>query len=177
MKEKKSDKQRNFSIKFFSSIAILYTICILCMTGCRRAQPLRQDLPSNERESYRIGLSLPTTQLIYRKAMKELVEAAYPGTQDDGGIEILIYDAGGSQKQQNQDILEMTDLGVDGIVLIPGTMEGCLSSVEYANTKGVPVITVDNRIRSSTSARAVSFVGADHYSMGKDAATLFLRLL
>ena len=69
------------------------------MTGCRRAQPLRQDLPSNERESYRIGLSLPTTQLIYRKAMKELVEAAYPGTQDDGGIEILIYDAGGSQKQ------------------------------------------------------------------------------
>lgn len=99
--------------------------------------------------------------------MKELVEAAYPGTQDDGGIEILIYDAGGSQKQQNQDILEMTDLGVDGIVLIPGTMEGCLSSVEYANTKGVPVITVDNRIRSSTSARAVSFVGADHYSMEK----------
>ena len=177
MKEKKSDKQRNFSIKFFSSIAILYTICILCMTGCRRAQPLRQDLPANERESYRIGLNLPTTQLFYRKAMKELVEAAYPGTQDDGGIEILIYDAGGSQKQQNQDILEMTDLGVDGIVLIPGTMEGCLSSVEYANTKGVPVITVDNRIRSSTSARAVSFVGADHYSMGKDAATLFLRLL
>lgn len=156
---------------------ILVVLSLLILTGCSRTGEEQPELPAVKKDHYTIGVSMPTTRLAYRKAMKELVEQSYPGTGGGLRAEIILCDADGSQKQQNQDILNMTDSGVDGIVLIPNTMEGCLSSVEYANTKGVPIITVDNRVRSSSSAQVVSFVGADHYSMGKEAALLFLQIL
>lgn len=150
---------------------------LLFLAGCSRTAIEQPKPPAVKKGHYTIGVSMPTTRLAYRKAMKELVEKSYPKTEDNLRAEIILCDADGSQKQQNQDILNMADSGVDGIVLVPNTMEGCLSSVEYANTKGIPVITVDNRIRSSSSARVVSFVGADHYSMGREAALLFLQIL
>lgn len=163
---------------------VLHTLCfigvilsLLPIAGCSRAGEEQPEPPAAREGYYTIGVSMPTTRLAYRKAMKELVEKAYPESGERLRAEIILCDADGSQKQQNQDILNMADSGVDGIVLVPNTMEGCLSSVEYANTKGIPVITVDNRIRSSPSARVVSFVGADHYSMGKEAALLFLQIL
>ncbi len=143
------------------------------LSGCRKAAEAPEDL-SEEPERV-IGVSLPTTQLVYRKTMEELVEQAYgEGSQE---LEIRIYDAAGSTEQQNQDILEMVDSPVDGIVLVPGSTEGCLPAVEYANEKGVPVITVDNRISASSTAQVISFVGADHYAMGQDATQLLLEIL
>lgn len=165
---------RPFLRKLFFIAVIL---SLLLPAGCSRTGEERPEPPAVKKAHYTIGVSMPTTRLAYRKAMKELVEKAYPKTGESPRAEIILCDADGSQKQQNQDILNMVDSGVDGIVLVPNTMEGCLSSVEYANTKGIPVITVDNRIRSSSSARVVSFVGADHYSMGKEAALLFLQIL
>ena len=86
--------------------------------------------------------------------MKELVDQTY-GNGAVPGIEIRIYDANGSLEQQSQHILEMVDDQVDGIILIPGSTEQCLPAVEYANSKHVPVITVDNRIFESSAAQVI----------------------
>lgn len=162
-----------------SRLALSFLLALTALSGCM-AKIKEPPVPAPEQtgaKSYTIGVSMPTTRLVYRKTMKELVEAAYPETEAHPDVRVQIYDAGGSQKQQNQDILKMVDSGVDGIVLVPNTMEGCLSSVEYANKKGVPVITVDNRIRDTASAQVVSFIGSDHSAMGRDAAELFLTIL
>lgn len=193
-------KNRTLNWLTFTIFTVFTATAVL--TGCSKSPESSGQTADSQTEQdyYIIGISMPTTRLAYRKAMKELVEDTYlvessfqtERTEPSSSaaaeyssasagshprVKIRIYDADGSQKQQNQDILEMVDAGVDGIVLVPNTMEGCLSSVEYANTLGVPVITVDNRIRNSSSAQVVSFVGADHYSMGQDAAKLFLQIL
>lgn len=171
MKEKKVKNKR---VLCYFCFAVL----VMCMTGCKRRPILPQQNVDNAKElKLTIGISFPTTELAYRKAMKQLVETTYSDKIKNDEIEIQIYDAEGSQEQQNKDILEMVELNIDGIIVIPNTIEGCIPAVEYANTKNIPVITVDNQIRSSFSSQEVSFVGADHYSMGRDAANLFLRIL
>lgn len=134
---------------------------------------------SDSRESgqtYVIGVSLPTTRLAFRASMYELL-LEYSKQESERRVQLKIRDADGSQKQQNQDILELVDSGVDGILLVPNTMEGCLSAVAYANQKKIPVLTVDNQIEASAGAKAISFIGADHEKMGEDAARLFISIL
>ena len=148
---------------------------LLCLlVSCHPAE--REAESGQQPDTNVIGVSLPTTQLVYREAMKKLIDETY-GNGAVPGIEIRVYDANGSAEQQSQNILEMVDSQVDGIVLVPGSTEQCLPAVEYANSKHIPVITVDNRISESSSAQVISFVGADHYDMGKKAVELFLELL
>lgn len=138
------------------------------------AQQLQMKMSAED--IYTIGVSLPTSRLAFRGSMKELM-LAYSEQAEGRRAKLKIYDADGSQKQQNQDILELVDSGVDGIILVPNTTEGCLSAVEYANQKHIPVITVDNQIEKNSHAQVISFVGADHYRMGRDAAELFVNVL
>jgi ABC-type xylose transport system substrate-binding protein len=49
--------------------------------------------------------------------------------------------------------------------------------VEYANDRGVPVITVDNTLEKAGGARVLSYVGADHFRMGAQAAELLVEVL
>ena len=155
-------------------IVVLAAVCAGC--GIQKETAVTEPRTAVSDRPYIIGVSLPTSRLAFRASMKELL-LAYSGQTEGRRAELKIYDADGSQKQQNQDILELVDSGVDGIVLVPNTMEGCLSAVEYANQKKIPVITVDNQIEKSTRAQVISFVGADHYRMGRDAAELFLDVL
>lgn len=174
----RTQKEFNNTVKSNLIIFILTAIVFTSiLSGCTESRPRQQEPVNRSSKPYTIGVSFPTTRLVYRSAMKELIDSNYPETGGQSRAAIRVYDANGSQRKQNEDILKMVDSGVDGIILIPGTMEGCLSAVEYAATKGVPVITVDNRIRNSASAPVLSFVGSDHYAMGADAAKLFLQIL
>jgi len=160
---------------------ILCALCILSCTSCSvgKTQKAASEEAGIQKESkqYKIGISFPTTELIFRETMKGIVEKTYPAGNTDQRAQVVIYDGESSQKKQNQDIMDMIAAGVDGIVIVPYTMEGPLSIVEYANEKGIPVITVDNCLESSTSAKFVSFVGADHYFMGMQASELLLSAL
>lgn len=128
-------------------------------------------------ERYVLGVSFPTTALPFRKSMADLALEQYGPNADNARVEIVLKDAEGSEQKQNQDIIDLVNSGVDGIVLVPGTVEGSISAVRYANDKEVPIITVDNRMEASTTAQVVSFVGADHYRMGFQAAGLLVSSL
>ena len=165
---------KSIFLKSILSAGLLLALLLAGLAaGCQRRAVSQE--PEETPAARVIGVSLPTTQLVYRRAMKELVEQTYGG--GDAQLEIRIYDADGSTEQQSQDILKMVDSQVDGIVLVPGSTEDCLPAVEYANEKGVPVITVDNRISDSASAHVISYVGADHYQMGRTAMELLLEIL
>lgn len=187
VKINKAFSNRSGALSAFRSVMCVFfffTLSLCSITGCHadnmspHLESATEEQADNASSIRRIGVSFPTTRLAYRRTMLELVQAAYPaGQASKTGVELVILDADGSQKQQNQDILDLTDMGVDGIVLIPGTMEGCIFAVEYANQNGIPVITVDNRIQTTASARAISFVGSNHSEMGTAAAGLFLSQL
>jgi len=129
------------------------------------------------KKQYIIGISFPTTELIFRATMKDIIAREYPKGNTNKRAQVIIYDGMNSQKKQNEDLLSMITSDLDGIVLIPYTTEGSLSLVRYANDKQIPIITVDNGIDEQVDAGVISYVGADHKLMGKQAAELFIDAL
>jgi ribose transport system substrate-binding protein len=124
-------------------------------------------------ESYNFGLSLPSLEFTFFATMKTAVEKQYPTDR----IQITVYNAENNQEKQNKDIEDMISKGVDGIVLIPITVEGAVPAIKYANEKDVPVITVDRAVTPETGVETVSFVGSDHYPMGVQAAEMLIQAL
>ena len=124
-------------------------------------------------ELYSFGLSLPSLEFTFFATMKTAVEKQYPTDR----IEITVYNAENNQEKQNKDIEDMISKGVDGIVLIPITVEGAVPAIKYANEKDVPVITVDRAVTPETGVETVSFVGSDHYPMGVQAAEMLIAAL
>lgn len=160
---------------------IIRSACIaalaLLLASCQGDTPRKTPPAPEEMGRYIIGISFPTTDLIYRRTMKAIVEAEYPPVGDNPRARVIIRDGQNSQKKQNQDLMDMIAEGVDGIVIVPYTTEGPLPIVQYANNKGIPVIAVDNTLESSTAARFISYVGADHYEMGRQAAIMLEEAL
>ena len=71
----------------------------------------------------------------------------------------------------------LVEESVDGIILIPYTMEAPVPVIRYANEKNVPVLILDNEVIRSSTARTIGFVGADHEKMGEQAAELLVKSL
>jgi len=82
------------------------------------------------------------------------------------GVEVKIYDAGGyvnltKQVQQIEDVIQR---GVNGIVLVPSDSVGTVPAVEKAIAAGIPVI---NDGIATKSPKVTAFVGEPSYAMGK----------
>lgn len=166
-------KYHRYALLFVLSAALLFT---LSLSGCRFSDPPDHPPVSQpEQAVYRLGVSFPMTDLAFRAKMLSLLEEYQ--LEHAGEVEFIIRDGENSQRKQNQDLMELADLPVDGIILIPHTMEGTLPVIQYANDKQIPVMTLDNRVENSIQARTVSYVGADHVQMGKLAAQLLISAL
>lgn len=82
------------------------------------------------------------------------------------GVDVKIYDAGGygnltKQVQQIEDVIQR---GVNGIVLVPSDSVGTVPAVEKAIAAGIPVI---NDGIATKSPKVTAFVGEPSYAMGK----------
>lgn len=145
---------------------------VLALGGCRGAE-----VPAgaaDNSETWKIGISFPTTDLIYRETMMELLKEY---EKDHPEVDFIIRDGESSQRRQNRDVLDMLEESVDGIILIPYTMEAPVPVIRYANEKNVPVLILDNEVIRSSTARTIGFVGADHEKMGEQAAELLVKSL
>lgn len=151
-------------------ISALFLSSVLVFSACSQAS----DSAAPAQESIRIGVSFPTTDLAYRQKMLKLL-TEYDQQHPD--VELMIRDGENSQEKQNRDVLEMIEESVQGIILIPYTMEGPIPVIHYANEKNIPVLTLDNDVLHLASARTVGYVGSDHQEMGRLAAGLLLQAL
>lgn len=161
-----------------SQKSVLWLLLLLLCGGCAGKTGLSSngpDVPAGEDRLPLIGVSFPTTSLDFRKAMYHLLEEY--AVQEDRKADLILLDGENSQRKQNQDLISLVDQPVDGIILIPYTMEGPIPAIQYANDQGVPVLTLDNRIEVASSAFTVGYVGADHYLMGLQAGELLVASL
>ena len=151
-------------------------LLLILLTGCSVLSS--SDIhpsPPIEDSKLRIGVSFPTTKLLFRKTMYELLEDY--AEEHSNEVEFLILDADSSQEQQNHDLLAMIHADVDGIILIPYTMEGEMSMISYGIEKKIPLLTLDNDITNSYPNRTIGYVGADHELMGRQAGDLLISSL
>ena len=122
-----------------------------------------KEIPQEESGRYRIGVSLPHTDSVYRSAMKSLAEQEY---QDSDRVELILMDGEGSQKKQNENLRDLIDGGVDALVLVPTTLSGPVPMVRYANEREIPVVVVDDSLDMTQGISVVSLVTSDNETIG-----------
>lgn len=131
-----------------------------------------KEIPQEESGRYRIGVSLPHTDSVYRSAMKSLAEQEY---QDSDRVELILMDGEGSQKKQNENLRDLIDGGVDALVLVPTTLSGPVPMVRYANEREIPVVVVDDSLDMTQGISVVSLVTSDNETIGYMAADLLIQ--
>ncbi len=87
----------------------------------------------------RLGVALPS----FRESRWGYDLQAIRAQADRHKVNILVRFAGNSQEQQNIQVQELVNLGVDALLIVPNDAYGAVAAVRYAHDRGVPVIAYD----------------------------------
>ena len=63
------------------------------------------------------------------------------------GIDLIVTNAESDLNKEISDIQGMVDQGVDALIISPLNSEGLDPALDYAKEKGVPIMTIDRRLR------------------------------
>ncbi|WP_282004037.1 ribose ABC transporter substrate-binding protein RbsB, partial [Veillonella denticariosi] len=112
-----------------------------------------------------IGFSVSTLNNPFFVTMKEGVEAQAKAL----GLKVKIVDAQNDPAKQANDISDLLESGVSVLIVNPVDSAAISTSVEAANAKNIPVITVD---RSADKGKVVAHIASDNVKGGEMAAQL-----
>ena len=156
-------------------VAMLLVLSMVFMfVGCGSSAPANSPTggaSDSGKEPYLIGVSVPTVEMTFFAKMQTELKAKYPNER----VVVEFFNSADNQEKQNKDVEDMIAKGMDGIVIIPITVEGAVPAIQYANEKNVPVITVDRQITEDADCEVLGFVGSDHKPMGVGCAELLVE--
>jgi len=118
-----------------------------------------------DKKSGTIGFSVSTLNNPFFVTMKEGVEAQAKTL----GLKVKIVDAQNDPAKQANDISDLLESGVSVLIINPVDSAAISTSVEAANAKNIPVITVD---RSADKGKVVAHIASDNVKGGEMAAQL-----
>jgi ABC-type sugar transport system substrate-binding protein len=90
------------------------------------------------------------------------------------GVKLIFRDAQNKEAQQLADVANFIKQNVDMIIINPTNTESITPVVEMANTKNIPVITVD---RKSSGGEIICHIESDNLEGGRMAARVLAQLL
>ena len=123
-----------------------------------------------DKKSGTIGFSVSTLNNPFFVTMKEGVEAQAKAL----GLKVKIVDAQNDPAKQANDISDLLESGVSVLIINPVDSAAISTSVEAANAKNIPVITVD---RSADKGKVVAHIASDNVKGGEMAAELIVKKL
>ena len=92
------------------------------------------------------------------------------------GIDLVVTNAESDLNKEISDIQGMVDQGVDALIISPLNSEGLDPAIDYANEKGVPIMTIDRRLTTMTACEDfIGWVGSDFVEQGRRAADAMVR--
>lgn len=121
-------------------------------------------------EDITIGLSVSTLNNPFFVALKDGVTAA----AEENGMKTIVVDAQDDSATQVSGIEDLIQQGADILLINPTDSAAISTAVEYANSVGIPVITLD---RSSDSGDVVTLVASDNEAGGQMASEYIIELL
>ncbi len=142
---------KNLYLKYFLCFLTVIFIIISCA-------------PKNDNEKVEVGFSQGLGNHPYRTAMNHSMEiqaSLHPN------VNFSISKADGSVSKQIADIQKMIDSGTEIIIISPIDPVSVVPVVEKAYAKGIPVILLDRAINSD---KYTTYIGADNFEIGKEAA-------
>jgi len=142
-----------------------YLILITLLFSCSTKE--------NDKDYYLIGFSQCTIGDDWRKTMNEemLREISFYREPE---IEIIIKDARDNNEKQIAQIKELLAMGIDLLIVSPNEAQPLTPIVEEVFDMGIPVIVIDRKINSE---KFNAYIGADSYSIGREAGKYAIKLL
>ncbi|MBS4914172.1 MAG: ribose ABC transporter substrate-binding protein RbsB [Veillonella sp.] len=117
-----------------------------------------------------IGFSVSTLNNPFFVSLKDGVEKQAKAL----GLKVKIVDAQNDPAKQANDIADLLESGVSVLIVNPVDSAAIGTSVQAANAKNIPVITVD---RSSDSGKVAAHIASDNVKGGEMAAQLIVDKL
>ena len=117
-----------------------------------------------------IGFSVSTLNNPFFVSLKDGVEKQ----AKELGLKVKIVDAQNDPAKQANDVADLLESGVSILIVNPVDSAAIATSVEAANAKNIPVITVD---RSTDKGKVVAHIASDNVKGGEMAAQLIVDKL
>lgn len=116
-----------------------------------------------KKEKYYIGVSQISDSDWRQKMNAEIIRES----RFYENLEVKILSANNSRTNQNSNIEQFLDEGIDLLILTPLDTQA-ISAVDRVHEKGIPIILVDRKLNSQTYT---AFVGVDNIEIGREAAS------
>ena len=114
-----------------------------------------------ENDGIKIGVSAPDLTNVFFIQIKEAMEAALTGEND----ELIIQDAGGDQNKQMNDVADMISQGCDVICISAINSEGVRATLEACKEANIPVIAFNTAVKNPELVQCT--VVSDNKAAGK----------
>lgn len=115
-----------------------------------------------DRKPLKIGISVPNMTNVFFLQIKEGMEKALTGPDD----EVIVVDANGDQNKQMNDVTDMINQGCNVIGLSPINSEGVRATLEACKEAGVPVIAFNVGVAESAAELVSSTIVSDNEESG-----------
>lgn len=146
--------------KIFLLLAMALMVIGL-VAGCGKSSD------SGDKKSGTIGFSVSTQNNPFFVSLKNGIEEEAKAL----GLKVKIVDAQNDPAKQANDISDLLESGVSLLIINPVDSAAISTSVEMANNKNIPVITVD---RSADKGKVVAHIASDNVKGGEMAAQLII---
>ena len=150
---------------------VMMAISVFLLAACSLEPPeWAKSTKDMDIEDITIGLSVSTLNNPFFVALKDGVTAA----AEENGMKTIVVDAQDDSATQVSGIEDLIQQGADILLINPTDSAAISTAVEYANSVGIPVITLD---RSSDSGDVVTLVASDNEAGGQMASEYIIELL
>lgn len=150
---------------------VMVAISVFLLAACSLEPPeWAKSTKEMDIEDITIGLSVSTLNNPFFVSLKDGVVAA----AEKNGMKTIVVDAQDDSATQVSGIEDLIQQGADILLINPTDSAAISTAVEYANSVGIPVITLD---RSSDSGDIVTLVASDNEAGGQMAAEYIIELL
>lgn len=153
--------------KLFSLLVMAIAIVVM-VAGCGSSN--KTDGAAADKKGGTIGVSVSTLNNPFFVSIKK-------GIEDEAaklGMKVKIVDAQNDPAKQANDISDLLSGGISVLIVNPVDSAAVSTSVEAANKKNIPVITLD---RSADKGTVVAHIASDNVKGGEMAAQLIAKKL
>lgn len=142
-------------------VGCVFLLSILILGGCQTKD--------NSLENQKLGVVLSDLSNPYFQSL----EKGIMETAKESAVEVTVIDSGNDSNKELEAVKTLIEQGVTLLILNPVDSDAVYKSVNYANEKEVPVITVD---RHATGGHVISSIVSDNEMGGRLAADYIMSL-
>jgi ribose transport system substrate-binding protein len=125
-------------------------------------------------EALTIGFS---TKTITNNEFQRIMVVGAQNYVEAAGHTFELTLAGGEQEVsiQNNNVEDLINKGVDGIIVIPMDGEAIIPALQKAQDANIPVVIGDSSVAEGNEELYITYIGTDNYKVGQEAASQMIE--